>query len=94
MTKYKGFELVRVIKATTTPNYGGNGAATHLYEAEVHGIMGQHSPSKHIVLNQFQRDYGKDIGMTKCQHGVLIDGTVRLLTQVEYDALVKEWQAA
>lgn len=92
--KFKGVHLVKIIKATTTPNHGGDGPETYVYECEFHTTNGMHIPSMHVSLNRFQRDWGKDIGMTKTRFAKLQGGTVTPLTEPEYDQAIIDWNAA
>lgn len=92
ITKWKGFGLVRIIKATTDKANGGDAPATHMYECEVHGIGGIYQFSTLLTVNEFQRTYGTHIGMTKCRFGILRNGFTTALTYNDYHDKVVEWE--
>jgi hypothetical protein len=87
----KGFELIRVIKASTSPTYRGDAPLTHVYKIEVHDINGNHIKCQTISLSAFRATYGSSLGMTKCHYGILRNGRVTTLMQEEYNDLAKEW---
>ena len=94
MSKFKGFALVRLIRATTDISPSSN-STTHSYEYEYHTKMG----TKIVDFmhdNERRSRFSKKLLMrSDNNHAVLRDtGDWKIITASEYHTLASEWELA
>jgi hypothetical protein len=94
MSKFKGFGLIKLIRATTiaSPN---SDKAVYSYEYELRDKMGN-KKTDFMLNNDRVRDYTKKLLMTdNNNHAVLRNGsgTWEIIDASQYETLVAQWEA-
>ncbi len=90
--KFKGFELVKILRAVTDTSPGVETDKTHQYEVEIYGMTGKHTDKTYYGIYAFKKAYNSEMGATTHRFAILQDGNCDVISELEYQAKVEEWK--
>ena len=95
MSKFKGFELIKVLRAVTNTSPGADTDLTHQYEVEIHSMMGTHFDKTYMGINELHNTYSKELGASdaKERFAILQQGEVSTLNEEQYQEFLSIWEA-